>query len=186
MSFLLNNWCDSVTQYTLKCNLLPSSLTVANEWLRANYEIIGHLVYLRNPLVSLCYSISSQSLVLFCAVSSFYLLCQSLSDLCLHFSSPHPPHRNVCFFLSSHNTKTTSWLDPRLAKKAKPPEECREDGESEWPVCSFETISLRSSESNKSVGISRSVLSLRFLLFLHLLPLPNSPFKPAFPCPRKR
>uniref|UniRef100_A0A4W5PKB5 Membrane associated guanylate kinase, WW and PDZ domain containing 2a n=1 Tax=Hucho hucho TaxID=62062 RepID=A0A4W5PKB5_9TELE len=28
---------------------------------------------------------------------------------------------------SSHNTKTTSWLDPRLAKKAKPPEECKED-----------------------------------------------------------
>lgn len=32
-------------------------------------------------------------------------------------------------FLHSHNTKTTSWLDPRLAKKAKPPEECKEDGE---------------------------------------------------------
>uniref|UniRef100_A0A672Z2A3 Membrane associated guanylate kinase, WW and PDZ domain containing 2b n=1 Tax=Sphaeramia orbicularis TaxID=375764 RepID=A0A672Z2A3_9TELE len=30
-----------------------------------------------------------------------------------------------CLFI--HNTKTTSWLDPRLAKKAKPPEECRED-----------------------------------------------------------
>ncbi|KAI4899729.1 hypothetical protein NFI96_013634 [Prochilodus magdalenae] len=27
----------------------------------------------------------------------------------------------------SHNTKTTSWLDPRLAKKAKPPEECEDD-----------------------------------------------------------
>ncbi|MEQ2204945.1 Membrane-associated guanylate kinase, WW and PDZ domain-containing protein 3, partial [Xenoophorus captivus] len=27
-----------------------------------------------------------------------------------------------------HNTKTTTWLDPRLAKKAKPPEKC-EDGE---------------------------------------------------------
>uniref|UniRef100_A0A8C9ZGF6 Membrane associated guanylate kinase, WW and PDZ domain containing 2a n=1 Tax=Sander lucioperca TaxID=283035 RepID=A0A8C9ZGF6_SANLU len=27
----------------------------------------------------------------------------------------------------NHNTKTTSWLDPRLAKKAKPPEECKED-----------------------------------------------------------
>ncbi|XP_064905247.1 membrane-associated guanylate kinase, WW and PDZ domain-containing protein 2 isoform X11 [Columba livia] len=26
-----------------------------------------------------------------------------------------------------HNTKTTSWLDPRLAKKAKPPEECKEN-----------------------------------------------------------
>uniref|UniRef100_A0A672JIR6 Membrane associated guanylate kinase, WW and PDZ domain containing 2b n=1 Tax=Salarias fasciatus TaxID=181472 RepID=A0A672JIR6_SALFA len=32
-------------------------------------------------------------------------------------------------YFIDHNTKTTSWLDPRLAKKAKPPEECREDGE---------------------------------------------------------
>lgn len=39
------------------------------------------------------------------------------------------------YFFCSHNTKTTSWLDPRLAKKAKPPEECREDGESEQFVC---------------------------------------------------
>uniref|UniRef100_A0A8D2ZZ60 Membrane-associated guanylate kinase, WW and PDZ domain-containing protein 2 n=1 Tax=Scophthalmus maximus TaxID=52904 RepID=A0A8D2ZZ60_SCOMX len=30
-------------------------------------------------------------------------------------------------YFIDHNTKTTSWLDPRLAKKAKPPEECRED-----------------------------------------------------------
>uniref|UniRef100_A0A673GFH9 Membrane-associated guanylate kinase, WW and PDZ domain-containing protein 2-like n=1 Tax=Sinocyclocheilus rhinocerous TaxID=307959 RepID=A0A673GFH9_9TELE len=32
-------------------------------------------------------------------------------------------------YFIDHNTKTTSWLDPRLAKKAKPPEECEEDGE---------------------------------------------------------
>lgn len=32
-------------------------------------------------------------------------------------------------YFIDHNTKTTSWLDPRLAKKAKPPEECKEDGE---------------------------------------------------------
>ncbi|MBN3320761.1 MAGI2 protein, partial [Atractosteus spatula] len=31
-------------------------------------------------------------------------------------------------YFIDHNTKTTSWLDPRLAKKAKPPEECKEDG----------------------------------------------------------
>ncbi|XP_055510373.1 membrane-associated guanylate kinase, WW and PDZ domain-containing protein 3a isoform X3 [Leucoraja erinacea] len=31
-------------------------------------------------------------------------------------------------FFHSHNTKTTTWLDPRLAKKAKPPEECNEGG----------------------------------------------------------
>ncbi|KAG5267921.1 hypothetical protein AALO_G00227450 [Alosa alosa] len=30
-------------------------------------------------------------------------------------------------YFIDHNTKTTSWLDPRLAKKAKRPEECRED-----------------------------------------------------------
>ncbi|KAL6459815.1 hypothetical protein MHYP_G00315740 [Metynnis hypsauchen] len=30
-------------------------------------------------------------------------------------------------YFIDHNTKTTSWLDPRLAKKAKPPEECNED-----------------------------------------------------------
>uniref|UniRef100_A0A671PI42 Membrane-associated guanylate kinase, WW and PDZ domain-containing protein 1 n=1 Tax=Sinocyclocheilus anshuiensis TaxID=1608454 RepID=A0A671PI42_9TELE len=30
-------------------------------------------------------------------------------------------------YFIDHNTKTTSWLDPRLAKKAKPPEECEED-----------------------------------------------------------
>ncbi|XP_073724849.1 membrane-associated guanylate kinase, WW and PDZ domain-containing protein 2 isoform X4 [Misgurnus anguillicaudatus] len=29
-------------------------------------------------------------------------------------------------YFIDHNTKTTSWLDPRLAKKAKPPEECEE------------------------------------------------------------
>uniref|UniRef100_A0AAZ3RNZ2 Membrane-associated guanylate kinase, WW and PDZ domain-containing protein 3 n=1 Tax=Oncorhynchus tshawytscha TaxID=74940 RepID=A0AAZ3RNZ2_ONCTS len=31
-------------------------------------------------------------------------------------------------YFIDHNTKTTTWLDPRLAKKAKPPERC-EDGE---------------------------------------------------------
>lgn len=30
--------------------------------------------------------------------------------------------------LRSHNTKTTTWLDPRLAKKAKPPEKCEDGG----------------------------------------------------------
>uniref|UniRef100_A0A3B4E3U0 Membrane-associated guanylate kinase, WW and PDZ domain-containing protein 2-like n=1 Tax=Pygocentrus nattereri TaxID=42514 RepID=A0A3B4E3U0_PYGNA len=30
-------------------------------------------------------------------------------------------------YFIDHNTKTTSWLDPRLAKKAKPPEECEDD-----------------------------------------------------------
>ncbi|XP_063141437.1 membrane-associated guanylate kinase, WW and PDZ domain-containing protein 2 isoform X16 [Rattus norvegicus] len=30
-------------------------------------------------------------------------------------------------YFIDHNTKTTSWLDPRLAKKAKPAEECKEN-----------------------------------------------------------
>ncbi|XP_030650136.1 membrane-associated guanylate kinase, WW and PDZ domain-containing protein 2 [Chanos chanos] len=30
-------------------------------------------------------------------------------------------------YFIDHNTKTTSWLDPRLAKRAKPPEECEDD-----------------------------------------------------------
>ncbi|XP_075347226.1 membrane-associated guanylate kinase, WW and PDZ domain-containing protein 2 isoform X9 [Mycteria americana] len=33
-------------------------------------------------------------------------------------------------YFIDHNTKTTSWLDPRLAKKAKPPEECKENEKS--------------------------------------------------------
>lgn len=28
----------------------------------------------------------------------------------------------------SHNTKSTTWLDPRLVKKAKPPEKCEDGG----------------------------------------------------------
>jgi len=33
------------------------------------------------------------------------------------------------FLVSSHNTKTTSWLDPRcLNKQQKPLEECEDDG----------------------------------------------------------
>ncbi|XP_067863821.1 membrane-associated guanylate kinase, WW and PDZ domain-containing protein 3a isoform X2 [Heptranchias perlo] len=31
-------------------------------------------------------------------------------------------------YFIDHNTKTTTWLDPRLAKKSKPPEECNEGG----------------------------------------------------------
>ena len=49
------------------------------------------------------------------------------SPLSRHVS--HSLSQSLCLFLHSHNTKTTSWLDPRLAKKAKPPEECKEDGE---------------------------------------------------------
>ncbi|CAB1336591.1 unnamed protein product [Coregonus sp. 'balchen'] len=31
-------------------------------------------------------------------------------------------------YFIDHNTKTTTWLDPRLAKKAKPPEKCEDGG----------------------------------------------------------
>lgn len=34
-----------------------------------------------------------------------------------------------CILLHSHNTKTTTWLDPRLCKKAKAPEDCEDGGE---------------------------------------------------------
>ncbi|XP_062853005.1 membrane-associated guanylate kinase, WW and PDZ domain-containing protein 2a isoform X2 [Trichomycterus rosablanca] len=46
---------------------------------------------------------------------------------------PLPDHWEIAYtekgeiYYIDHNTKTTSWLDPRLAKKAKPPEECGED-----------------------------------------------------------
>lgn len=36
-------------------------------------------------------------------------------------------HR-MLFVIRSHNSKTTTWLDPRLAKKAKPPEKCEDGG----------------------------------------------------------
>lgn len=39
------------------------------------------------------------------------------------------PESLPLFCIYSHNTKTTTWLDPRLAKKAKPPEKCDEGGE---------------------------------------------------------
>uniref|UniRef100_A0A8C5FJ83 Uncharacterized protein n=1 Tax=Gadus morhua TaxID=8049 RepID=A0A8C5FJ83_GADMO len=54
-------------------------------------------------------------------LSSSLAVCPSLPSFV-----PLPPP--LCLSLPlSHNTKTTSWLDPRLAKKAKPPEECKED-----------------------------------------------------------
>lgn len=38
----------------------------------------------------------------------------------------------LCSLYFSHNSKTTTWLDPRLAKKAKPPEKCEEGGEANF------------------------------------------------------
>ncbi|XP_056588783.1 membrane-associated guanylate kinase, WW and PDZ domain-containing protein 3a isoform X2 [Triplophysa dalaica] len=38
-------------------------------------------------------------------------------------------------YFIDHNSKTTTWLDPRLAKKAKPPEKCEEGAASDVPDC---------------------------------------------------
>ncbi|KAJ8259582.1 hypothetical protein GJAV_G00171100 [Gymnothorax javanicus] len=51
-----------------------------------------------------------------------------------HSPEPLPKNWEMAYtdtgmvYFIDHNTKTTTWLDPRLAKKAKPPEKC-EDGE---------------------------------------------------------
>uniref|UniRef100_A0A8C5FNM0 Membrane associated guanylate kinase, WW and PDZ domain containing 3b n=1 Tax=Gadus morhua TaxID=8049 RepID=A0A8C5FNM0_GADMO len=50
----------------------------------------------------------------------------SLEPLPLHWEMAYTETGMVYFI--DHNTKCTTWLDPRLAKKAKPPEKC-EDGE---------------------------------------------------------
>uniref|UniRef100_A0A3Q2XBL3 Membrane-associated guanylate kinase, WW and PDZ domain-containing protein 3 n=1 Tax=Hippocampus comes TaxID=109280 RepID=A0A3Q2XBL3_HIPCM len=50
----------------------------------------------------------------------------SLEPLPLNWEMAYTETGMVYFI--DHNTKTTTWLDPRLAKKAKPPEKC-EDGE---------------------------------------------------------
>lgn len=40
-----------------------------------------------------------------------------------------PSGFHFVYFLFSHNTKTTSWIDPRcLDKPQKPLEECEDDG----------------------------------------------------------
>ncbi|KAJ7998660.1 hypothetical protein DPEC_G00207180 [Dallia pectoralis] len=50
----------------------------------------------------------------------------SLEPLPLNWEMAYTETGMVYFI--DHNSKTTTWLDPRLAKKAKPPEKC-EDGE---------------------------------------------------------
>ncbi|XP_053724093.1 membrane-associated guanylate kinase, WW and PDZ domain-containing protein 3 isoform X1 [Synchiropus splendidus] len=50
----------------------------------------------------------------------------SLEPLPLNWEMAYTETGMVYFI--DHNTKTTTWLDPRLARKAKPPEKC-EDGE---------------------------------------------------------
>ncbi|XP_034056865.1 membrane-associated guanylate kinase, WW and PDZ domain-containing protein 3-like isoform X2 [Gymnodraco acuticeps] len=36
-------------------------------------------------------------------------------------------------YFIDHNSKTTTWLDPRLARRAKPPEKCEDGGEKKLP-----------------------------------------------------
>ncbi|XP_047659984.1 membrane-associated guanylate kinase, WW and PDZ domain-containing protein 2a isoform X12 [Tachysurus fulvidraco] len=52
-------------------------------------------------------------------------LCDELGPLPDNWEMAYTEKGEVYFI--DHNTKTTSWLDPRLAKKAKPPEECNEN-----------------------------------------------------------
>lgn len=75
----------------------------------------------------------------------FFLLWYIFFVGCLCFSSGFLVFRGlywryflafIFFALYSHNTKTTTWLDPRLAKKAKPPEKC-EDGGMYTPLLSW-------------------------------------------------
>ncbi|XP_038667434.1 membrane-associated guanylate kinase, WW and PDZ domain-containing protein 2a isoform X3 [Scyliorhinus canicula] len=47
-------------------------------------------------------------------------------------------------YFIDHNTKTTSWLDPRLGRKAKLPEECKDDGDK-----------LQSGNNGQKLGIRR-------------------------------
>uniref|UniRef100_A0A3P9J105 Membrane-associated guanylate kinase, WW and PDZ domain-containing protein 3 n=1 Tax=Oryzias latipes TaxID=8090 RepID=A0A3P9J105_ORYLA len=49
----------------------------------------------------------------------------SLEPLPLNWEMAYTETGMVYFI--DHNTKTTTWLDPRLAKKAKPPEKCEDD-----------------------------------------------------------
>lgn len=51
----------------------------------------------------------------------------------------------------SHNTKTTTWLDPRLAMKAKPPEKCEEGGE----TTSADSLHTLESALTRQGGASR-------------------------------
>ncbi|TST22532.1 Membrane-associated guanylate kinase, WW and PDZ domain-containing protein 2 [Bagarius yarrelli] len=51
--------------------------------------------------------------------------CDELGTLPDNWEMAYTEKGEVYFI--DHNTKTTSWLDPRLAKRAKPPEECNGD-----------------------------------------------------------
>ncbi|CAL8328673.1 unnamed protein product, partial [Boreogadus saida] len=62
-------------------------------------------------------------------------------------------------YFIDHNTKTTSWLDPRLAKKAKPPEECKED---EKPLFTRDPTQLKG--SFLSTALQKSSMGFGFTI----------------------
>uniref|UniRef100_A0A663LVH1 Membrane associated guanylate kinase, WW and PDZ domain containing 2 n=1 Tax=Athene cunicularia TaxID=194338 RepID=A0A663LVH1_ATHCN len=69
-------------------------------------------------------------------------------------------------YFIDHNTKTTSWLDPRLAKKAKPPEECKENGR----LLIFNQNQIFSSHINRRTQFENPVLEAKRKLQQHNMP----------------
>uniref|UniRef100_A0A8C8A967 Membrane associated guanylate kinase, WW and PDZ domain containing 2 n=1 Tax=Otus sunia TaxID=257818 RepID=A0A8C8A967_9STRI len=72
-------------------------------------------------------------------------------------------------YFIDHNTKTTSWLDPRLAKKAKPPEECKENGRLLSFRCCSEGICL-CVHINRRTQFENPVLEAKRKLQQHNMP----------------
>ncbi|EPQ05676.1 Membrane-associated guanylate kinase, WW and PDZ domain-containing protein 2 [Myotis brandtii] len=70
-------------------------------------------------------------------------------------------------YFIDHNTKTTSWLDPRLAKKAKPPEECKENGSCSVKHLSREILLFRSDSTVPSVYRSSLEKAAGILAYLY-------------------
>ncbi|KAF4079084.1 hypothetical protein AMELA_G00188940, partial [Ameiurus melas] len=88
----------------------------------------------RRPVPSYTQSNSSSSVTRGCGSSSSDLV-RTWSSLSRDDSlEPLPYNWEMAYtetgmvYFIDHNTKSTTWLDPRLVKKAKPPEKC-EDGE---------------------------------------------------------
>lgn len=57
------------------------------------------------------------------------------------------------FLFYSHNTKSTTWLDPRLVKKAKPPEKCEDGGESLYYAFIQEAVNMYDSYMHMQIEV---------------------------------